>query len=65
MMISKMSQFSGVRHIRQIDVTAEQMEDWKNGNAIQNAMPNISADDREFIMTGITPEEWSDTFGEE
>jgi hypothetical protein len=25
---------------------------------IQNAMPNLSTDDREFLMTGVTPEEW-------
>jgi hypothetical protein len=25
---------------------------------IQNAMPHLSVDDREFIMTGVTPEEW-------
>ena len=27
---------------------------------IQNAMPNLSADEREFLMTGITPEEWAE-----
>jgi hypothetical protein len=25
----------------------------------------LSADDREFIMTGITADEWDATFGEE
>jgi hypothetical protein len=32
---------------------------------IQEAMPNLSADDREFIMTGITPEEWNSAFPDE
>ena len=31
---------------------------WKAGSMIQDAMPNISADHREFIKTGITPSEW-------
>ena len=26
-------------------------------------MPHLSADEREFIMTGITPNEWEDAFG--
>jgi len=35
------------------------------GMLIQDAMPNVSVDEREFIMTGITPEEWDSTFNEE
>lgn len=29
---------------------------------IQSAFPNLSAIDREFIMTGIIPEEWTDLY---
>jgi hypothetical protein len=29
---------------------------------VQNAMPHLSADEREFIMTGITPTEWDEMF---
>ena len=36
-----------------------------SGVSIQNAMPNISAEDREFIKTGVTTQEWDDTFGAE
>jgi len=25
-------------------------------------MPNLSADEREFLMTGITPDEWDEAF---
>jgi len=28
-------------------------------------MPDISADEREFIMTGITLDEWDAMFGED
>jgi hypothetical protein len=44
-----------------IDVTDEQMVAWRSGELIQKAMPHLSDDDREFIMTGITPEEWANT----
>jgi hypothetical protein len=33
------------------------------GELIQNAMPHLSADDREFVKTGITGEEWDQLFG--
>ena len=32
---------------------------------MQDAMPNVSVDEREFIMTGSTPEEWDLYFNEE
>ena len=47
-----------------IQVTQAQIDAWQGGELIQNAMPNVSADEREFIKTGITPEEWEETFGE-
>lgn len=31
----------------------KELQAWNNGELIQNAMPNTSADDREFLMTGI------------
>lgn len=58
------SPFSGKIHTREIPVTEDQYLAWLDGELIQHAMPNISADDREFIMTGITPEEWNQAFGD-
>ena len=29
---------------------------------IQNAFPNLTSEQREFIKTGVTPEEWDETF---
>jgi len=28
-------------------------------------MPELSADEREFVMTGVTAQEWSTEFGDE
>jgi len=47
-----------------IDVTDEQLQDWREGTAIQDAMPNLTPDEREFIKTGITPKEWEEMFGD-
>tara|TARA_B100000959_G_C14867889_1_gene577081 strand:- start:866 stop:1090 length:225 start_codon:yes stop_codon:yes gene_type:complete len=62
--IERESPFSGNKNRMTLDVTLAQIEAWKGGELIQNAMPNLSADEREFIKTGITPEEWENTFGD-
>ena len=62
MLITRTSPFSNQTNIMEIDVTEEQIALWESGTLIQNAMPNLSADEREFIMTGITPEEWDSAF---
>ena len=49
----------------EIDVTEHQLESYEEGIHIQRAMPNLTADEREFIMTGITSEEWDEAFKEE
>jgi hypothetical protein len=60
MIITRTSTLSG--HISSMDITLEQMASWEQGELVQNAMPNLSADEREFIMTGITPTEWNEMF---
>jgi hypothetical protein len=65
MLITKQSMFTGKTHTRDIPVTEEQLANWRLGMLIQDAMPNLSAEDREFIKTGVTPEEWDKVFGEE
>lgn len=47
----------------EINITKTQLKNWKNGELAQNAFPNISADEREFIMTGLTPSDWEKIFG--
>ena len=41
----------------------ESVDAWLNGEKIQHAMSYLTADQREFVMTGITPEEWNAVFG--
>jgi len=65
MKITKTSPFSGVSHTLDIPVTEKQLQKWSNGMLIQKAMPNLTPDEREFLMTGITAEEWAETFGED
>jgi len=62
MEITKVSQVSGKTHTLKVDVDESQMEDWNNGMLIQDAMPNLSAHMREFLISGVTPEEWDMMF---
>jgi hypothetical protein len=38
---------------------------WASGVLIQNAMPNLTAEEREFILTGTTKEDWDELFKED
>lgn len=67
--VVRISPFSGEENIMTLDMTPEEYEvrlaRWQNGEIIQNAFSNLSPDEREFIKTGITSEEWETMFGEE
>lgn len=39
--------------------------DYISGANLQDAFPNLSDDDREFLKTGISPEGWNQIFGED
>lgn len=62
MRIKRKFLFSGKWHELDIPVSHSQIIRWRNGELIQNAMPKLSAEQREF-MTGITEQEWKDAFG--
>ena len=64
MEVTRHSMLSGAVHTLEIACTKEQIMSYQRGEGlIQEIFPNLSADDREFIKTGITPEEWAEKFG--
>jgi hypothetical protein len=69
MEITKISQLSGKENTMNIEVTQYEMirieNRYNSKELIQNIVPHLTMEEREFLMTGITPEEWSNTFGEE
>jgi hypothetical protein len=58
MKITKVSMLSKLERSLELDVTDEEIKAWKAGMLIQDAMPRLNENEREFIMTGITAEEW-------
>ena len=65
MLITRTSLVSGITRQQEINVTQEQLIEWDKGTKIQDAMPHLTDDEREFLQTGITPEEWDAAFKEE
>lgn len=66
MMITKRSVITGQQSTREIAITPEQHAAWKaSSRPVQECFPWLSADDREFLITGITPYEWDATFPED
>ena len=58
MEITRTSCFSGDVATLDLDVTNEQLEFHRNGMLAQDAFPNLSPPEREFLISGITPAEW-------
>ena len=64
MVVCAISAATGVKHAMPLEITEAQVLQWVNGASIQDAMPNLSAEGREFLMTGITQLEWDSLFSE-
>lgn len=62
MLITRKSPRTGIETTLDLPVTKEQLESWQHGMVIQHAMPNLTAEQREFIKTGLTPEDWAAIF---
>jgi len=65
MKVTKTSGFTGKEHTMDLPITPEELERWRSGALIQDVFPQLSADQREFLMTGVTKEEWDETFKDE
>jgi len=65
MIITKTSMITGKVHSMDLPITQAQLDAYAGGELVQRAFPNLSAPEREFLLTGITPDEWTSTFGVE
>lgn len=63
MNITRTSMFTGITRTLDLPITEEQIAAYQNGALLQDAFPNLSPGDREFIKTGVTDEEWKEAFG--
>jgi hypothetical protein len=68
MKVTKISQLSGIEHTIELNITLEELGRVENRfyttELIQNIVPQLTMGEREFLITGITEEEWNNTFFE-
>ena len=62
MQITRKSILTSIERTQEINCTQKEYDSWLGGALAQEAFPNLSDDDREFIMTGITSQEWNELF---
>lgn len=65
MIVQRISPVTGATNEMDLDVTTSQITQWQNGALIQNVMPHLNLDEREFLISGMLPGEWESVFGEE
>ena len=60
--VKRVSPLSGQTNSMYLDISAEQIEEWNKPPSqrryIQEIFPNLTQDEREFIMTGYTSADW-------
>lgn len=65
MKVTRRSTLTGKENTRDIPLTQEEFTKVENRHEpIQNIVPHLSADDREFLISGCTPEEWKSMLGD-
>jgi hypothetical protein len=65
MRIEKQSILTGRLNMMDLPVTMEQLNRWMNGRElIQRVMPHLSPIEREFLISGMSPEEQENFFKE-
>lgn len=60
-LVTNVSMMTGKTHSMEINVDFDKLQAWRMGllqGLIQDVFPELSPAEREFLLTGITPEEW-------
>ena len=66
--VTRISPLTGNVNKMYLDISQEQIAEWnapaEERRLIQDIFPNLNDDEREFIMTGYTPADWRNLYGE-
>ena len=65
MRISQISPVTGNMNTMDLPISLAQLSEWKNGGLIQNVMPHLDPDEREFLISGCAPGDWDLMFSAE
>ena len=64
MKITRTSMLTNITRTFDLNVTQQQLDNYASGVLLQNAFPNLTSSEREFIKSGITDGEWESFGGE-
>jgi len=62
MLITRTNPYTGKPRSIDMNISQTQLNEYNNGKSAQHAFPNLSANEREFIISGITGEEFDALF---
>ena len=60
MLITKKSMLTGAVHSQEMNITREQLDRHERGELVQDVFPNLTTTEREFIISGVTSNEWKE-----
>jgi len=58
MIITRVSLTSGIERTLDLPITDAQWAAYEAGGLVQDTLVDCTPDQREFVLTGMTPEEW-------
>lgn len=65
-LVTKVSLLSGKTNSMTLPIRQGEVEYWQQSGAmVQDVFPHLTAGEREFLISGITPDEWDDAFGDD
>ena len=64
--VTRKSILSGKTNTMTLDITQESLDiyDTIGGMLVQNVFPNLNKEEREFLINGVTPQEWTKYIGD-
>ena len=66
MKIKRKSVFSGVERTREVSIDTKHYAEYQAGyGALSDIAPYLSSEDREFILSGMTQQEWKNAFSQD
>ena len=64
--IRRVDPLTGKTNSMDLPISYDRYVEWNTGDElIQNALPELDADQREFLITGMVPETWNNVFKEQ
>lgn len=60
--VGRVSPMTNVLTTHDLPITDDQWQRFMSGALVQDALPDLTSEQREFVLTGYTPEDWEQIF---